>query len=179
MKMVLMFALTLMLSVLTFGKAEAQNGAAGERFQKVIYVAHGGSASCKGLSYACAKPFTDGNLWAIPAGTLIDRVYVIVDTAVAGTTDVDIGDDDGANGFVDGSLSLTLGTPGMYSLNAKVAGAYLRVQTAGVTDPADIYVVPTGKGYVAAGKTVKLDGTGASSAGRMRVVIEGAYMGAK
>lgn len=160
-------------------KAEAQNGAAGERFQKVIYVAFGGSASCKGLSYSCAKPFTDGDLWAIPAGTMIDKVYAIVDTAVTGTTDFDIGDDDDADGFLDGSLSLTLATPGAYGMNAKVAGAYLRVQTAGVTDPADVYVVPTGKYYVSTGKEVKLDGTGTATAGRVRIVIEGSYMGSK
>lgn len=178
MKMVMMFALTLVLSVLTFGKAEAQNGAAGERFQKVIYVASGGSASCKGLSYACAKPFADGDLWAIPAGTMIDRVYVIIDTAITGTTALTIGDDDSATGFVL-NASLTLGTPGLYSYDAKGAGAYLRIQTAGVTDPADVYVVPTAKYYSAAGKEVKLDITTANTAGRMRVVIEGAYMGSK
>ena len=102
---------------------------------------------------------------------------MIVDTAITGSTALDIGDDDDADGFCP-TASLTLATPGMYCHNAKVKGAYLRVQTAGVTDPADIYVVPSMKFYSAAGKEVKLDNTTANTAGAFRVVVEGFKVGA-
>ncbi len=154
-------------------------GAIGQRFTKVVYLALGGSATNSGSSYSAAKPFVDGDLWAIPAGAVIEKVYMIIDTAITGTTDLDIGDDDQSDDFLDGSVSLTLGTPGMYGWNAKVAGAYLRVQTAGGTDAADIYVVPNAKYYSAAGKEVKLDVTTSNTAGKARVVIEGYYAGAQ
>lgn len=144
----------------------------GEKFIKEIYLS-GTATGGSGESYASPLPFVDGDLWAIPAGTLIEKAYLVVDTAITGTTNLDVGDDDDADGFVDGSLSVTLGTPGMYGWNAKVAGAYLRVETAGATDAADIYVVPNAKYYSAAGKELKLDVTTANTAGRARVVIEG------
>lgn len=147
-----------------------------EKFQKVVYLAYGGDGD--GSSPDAPLAFVDGDLWAIPANTLIERVYVIVDTAITGTTNFDVGDDDDADGFIDGSLSVTLGTPAMYGWDAKFAGAYLRVQTAGVTDAADVYVVPNAKYYAAAGKEVKLDITTANTAGKARVVIEGSYHGA-
>lgn len=151
-------------------------GAVGQKFTKTIYLSSAGSANNTGTSYMAAKPFTDGNLWSIPQGAVIEHVYVIVDTAVTGTTDLDVGDDDDADGFVDGSLSVTLGTTGMYGYDAKNAGAYLRVQTAGATDAGDIYVVPNAKYYKVSGKNLKLDVTGTNTAGKARVVVEG-YMG--
>lgn len=152
-------------------------GFAGEKFRVVRYYAHGGSGDNSGLSENNAATIVDGDVMAIPAGTVIEKVYVIVDTAITGTTNLDVGDDDDADGFVDGSASVTLGTPGMYGWDVKNAGAYLRIQTAGATDAADIYVVPNAKYYSAAGKEVKLDVTGASTAGAFRVVVEGTYWG--
>lgn len=153
-------------------------GAVGDRFVKVVHVKFGGSASNSGSSYAAAKSCAaDGDLWAIPANVVIDKVYMVIDTAITGSTNMDIGDDDDADGFVDSSLSVTLGTAGMYGWDAKVAGAYLRVQTAGATDAADIYVVPSAKHYSASGKEIKMDLTTACTAGAFRVVVEGYYLG--
>lgn len=151
-------------------------GGVNEPFTKTIYVKYGGSSSNSGTSYDAAKSCAaDGDLWDIPAGTMITNVYVMIDTAVTGSTDLDIGDDDDADGFVDGTneLAAALGTPGLYNQNAKVAGAYLRVQTAGATDAGDIYVVPRSKYYSAAGKEVKQDITTACTAGKYRVVVTG------
>lgn len=142
-------------------------------FQQIVYLEYGGKGAQTGVNAANALPFADEDLWAIPPGTLINKVYMIIDTAITGSTDLDVGDDDDADGFIDGSGSLTLNTPAAYSLNAKVAGAYLRVQTAGATDAGDIYVVPNSKYYAAAGKEVKLDNTTTNTAGKARVVIEG------
>lgn len=176
MKMILMVLTALCLTMFSAPKGEAQ--VLKQSFIKSVYF---GVTSCaagnKGLSYAAPKCFGDVDVWAIPAGTIITKVYVIIDTLMTGTTDVDIGDDDDPNGFVDGSLSVTVGTAGMYGWNVKTAGAYLRTETAGATDAADIYVVPNAKHYSASGKEVKMDLTTAATAGKMRVIIEGYYAG--
>jgi hypothetical protein len=178
---ILMFVCSLfMTTVLSTSAFAGAGGAKGERFVKVIYVKFGGSANNSGTSYDAAKSCAaDGDLWDIPANVVIDRVYMIIDVAITGSTNMDIGDDDDADGFIDSSLSVTLGTPGMYGWNAKTAGAYLRTETAGVTDPADVYVVPNAKYYSAAGKEIKMDLTTACTAGKFRVVVEGFYAGAK
>jgi hypothetical protein len=142
-----------------------------EPFTVVRYVAHGGTGS--GETAQSPAALADGDLWAIPAGAVITKAYFVLDTAITGTTNLDVGDDDDPDGYVDGSLSITLATPAMYGWDVKLAGAYLRVQTAGATDAADIYVVPNAKYYAAAGKEVKLDTTTASTAGAGRVVVEG------
>lgn len=149
-------------------------GFAGEKFQVVRYYEHGKSGSGEHASDPAA--ISDADIFAIPAGTVIEKAYVIVDTAVTGTTVVEVGDDDNADGFVE-NAAITLGTPGMYGWDAKAAGDYLRVETAGGTDAADIYVVPQAKYYAAAGKEVKLNVTNASTAGAFRVVVEGMYLG--
>lgn len=154
-------------------------GAQGQKFVKEIYVKFGGASTNSGTSYSAAKSCAaDGNLWAIPAGAVIEKVYVVIDTLITGSSDLDVGDDDDPDGFVDGSLSVTVGTVGMYGWGVKTAGAYLRTQTAGATDAADIYVVPAAKYYSAAGKTIALDITTACTAGKFRVVVEGFMLGA-
>lgn len=144
-----------------------------EKFQQVKYYEHGGKGDFSGKSADNAAKILDGDIMAIEAGTVIEKVYVVITTAITGVTNLDVGDDDDADGFVDGSLSVTLGTAGMYGWDAKNAGAYLRIQTAGATDAADIYVVPNAKYYSAAGKEVKLDVTTASTAGAFQVIVEG------
>lgn len=177
MKMILGF-FAIVMALVFGGTAEAQ--AVKQSFQKQVHFAVTGCAAAnQGNSYAAPKCFGDVDVWAIPAGTVIEKVYTIIDTAITGTTDFDIGDDDQSDDFLDGSVSLTIGTAGMYGWNAKVAGAYLRVQTAGATDAADIYVVPNAKYYSASGKEVKMDATGTATAGQARIVIEGYYVGPK
>ena len=122
-----------------------------QKFQKVIYLASNGAAANSGEHADSPKPFLDGDLYSIEANTVIEKCYLIIDTPITGTTNLDVGDDDDADGYIDSSLSVTLGTAGMYGWDAKLAGAYLRVQTAGATDAADIYVVPNAKCYLAAG----------------------------
>lgn len=142
-------------------------------FFKTIYVAFGGTGN--GDSADSPLPFVTGDLWAIPAGTVIEGVDVFIDAAITGTTVWTIGDDDGSTSYMP-DLAASFATPGLYNSNAKVAGAYLRVQTAGATDAGDIYVVPAKKYYSAAGKEVKQVCTTANTAGKARVVIKG-YMG--
>lgn len=145
-------------------------------FVKVVHVCGTtvGKGAANGRDYSNCLPFADQDLWRIPAGTLVKSVHVKVDVGVTGTTNLDVGDDDDADGFVDSSLSIAdLSVAGVYSVDAKLAGAYMRVQTAGATDAADIYVVPSAKYYSAAGKEVKLDITTANTAGSVRVFIEG------
>lgn len=152
-------------------------GHPGQRFMKVLYFAAGGSGDGSSAQAPLGMAADNTTVLDIPAGTLIDKAYLIVDTAVVGTTNFDIGDDDNADGYIDSSLSVTLSTPGLYGYDAKLAGAYLRVETAGTTDPADIDVVPAAKFYAAAGKEIKMDLTTAASSGALRVVLEGIYFG--
>lgn len=149
-------------------------GAKGEKFQKIYYFECGGKGSGSGQDRDNAHAIAaDGDIDSIEAGTMIEKMYIILETAITGTTNLDFGDDDDADGFVDSSLSVTLATPGMYGWDAKLAGAYLRVQTAGATDAADIYVVPSAKYYSAAGKEIKMDLTTACTAGKFQLVVEG------
>lgn len=151
----------------------AGGGFKGEKFTHVIYV-KGVTTGGSGQSYRSPKPMVDGDLWAIPAGTVIEKVYAIVDTAVTGTTVFEVGDDDDPNGFIV-DLASGLSTPAMYGWDVKAAGADLRISTVGATDAADIYVVPNAKYYSATGKEVKLNITNTWTAGEVRVVVEG-YM---
>lgn len=131
-----------------------------------------GKGSLTGENAANALPFVDGDLWAIPANTLIKDVYWSVDTIITGTTVLEVGDDDAAAGFITDAAA-DFGSTGLKTYNAKVAGSYLRVQTAGATDAGDIYVVPNWKFYASAGKEVKLNVTTTNTAGKARIFIEG------
>lgn len=159
--------------------ASAGIGFSGERFVKQFYFyGAAGKGSLSGLDAGNAKAISDTDIMSIDAGTVIEKVFVIIDTAITGTTNLDVGDDDDADGFVDGSLSVTLGTPAMYGWDVKNAGAYLRIQTAGATDAGDIYVVPNAKYYSASGKEIKLDVTTTNTGGAFRVVVMGYKPGA-
>lgn len=167
------FLLALTLTIAPLYSVEAALGFKGEQFEKVFYFSGAsGKGALSGLSAANAKAIADTDIMAIPAGTVITKVWVIIDTAVTGSTAINIGDDDSSNGFVP-TASLTLGTPGMYAWDAKAQGSYLRIQTAGATDAADIYVVPSAKYYSAAGKEIKLDNTTTNTGGAFRVVVQG------
>ena len=183
MKMLLSVLMTAAFLLSPLTATAGAGGGINEPFVKTIYIKYGGSTANEGNSYDGAKSCAaDQDLWAIPAGTLITRVYVAADTVITGSTALDIGDDDDPNGFFDGGVSGYEGATfavDLYGYNAKVSGAYMRVETAGGTDAADIDVVPNGKYYAAAGKEVKLDITTACTAGRLRVIIEGMYVGTK
>lgn len=127
-----------------------------ESFEKVVYFAHGGTGL--GQSAAEPLPLADGDLWPIPAGCVVSRVSVVVTTAITGTTQLDIGDDDDPNGFV---AAATLTADAVTGNN----GAYLYNTGAELA-----------KYYSATGKEVKLDATGASTAGAGFVIISG-FMG--
>lgn len=143
-----------------------------EKFHVVKYYAHGGLGDGSGKSPDNAAAIVDGDVMAIEAESLIEKVYLRITAAITGTTALVVGDDDSANGFILDQAG-NFATPGLYSWDAKGAGAYLRIQTAGVTDAADIYVVPNAKYYAAAGKEVKLDVTTASTAGAFEIHVEG------
>ena len=91
----------------------------------------------------------------IPAGTVITNVSVVVTTALTGTSQLDIGDDDGATSFVS-AATLTIGA---------------------VTTSNGAYLYSTGasleKYYAAAGKEVKIDNTTANTAGAFALVVRG------
>lgn len=133
-----------------------------EPFTKVIYLATP-SGSGSGTSYANAKSMVDADLMTIQPGMVIEHVYAVVDEAVLGTSALNVGDDDDADGYI-ASADVTLATPGMYAYNPDTRGAY-GVDAGGGN---------AGKYYGAAGKEIKLDVTGALGAtGKVRVIIQG------
>jgi hypothetical protein len=133
-----------------------------------------GRGAANGLNQANAAAIADGDIWAIPAGTVIEKVYVIVDTALTGTTALEIGDDDNSAGFVD-NRSITLGSAGMYGYGPSyVSGNYLKQFTVGASAPT--VVSPSAKYYSASGKEIKLNNTTTNTAGAFRVVVEGYYL---
>lgn len=127
-----------------------------EKFLKVKYYAFGGTGT--GASAADPASPVDSDVMAIEAGMVIEFVNVVVTTAITGTTQLDVGDDDDQNGFV-AAATLTAGA--VSPANFAAAGAYL---AAGLK-----------KFYSAAGKEVKLDITTAMTAGAFAVEVEG-YM---
>lgn len=144
-----------------------------EKFQKVVWFAFGGTGN--GDSAASPKAIASADLFSIPAGTIIEKAYIIIDVAITGTTALTLGDDDAAAGYLPDQAA-NLATPGMYGWDAKTAGSYLRISTAGATDAGDIYVVPAAKYYAAAGKEVKLVNTTTNTAGAFRIVVEGSLL---
>jgi hypothetical protein len=148
---------------------------AGDKFIKVLYFCGTtvGTGKATGTDPSNCLPIKDETIFTTEAKMLITNMYMVITTTLTGTTDIDIGvTADDADGFFDGSLALTALTPGVYGWDAKLKGAYLRVQTAGVTDAADIYVVPQAKYYTAA-TAIAMDVTTANTAGAFQVVIEG------
>src|SRR5690242_18713102 len=105
-------------------KASAATWSKGPFLSVFYFDGPNGKGSHSGLDAGNAMAIADGNIMAIEAGMVIEKVYVIVDAAVTGSTAIDVGDDDTADGFVK-SASVTLGTPGMYGWDVKSAGAYL------------------------------------------------------
>lgn len=170
---VLALTLTLLSVLPQHAVADGGFGFGKDKFVKQFYFAHAKTGNGKGYNSANAHLIaTDTTFWAIPAATIIEKVYAIVDTAITGTTVLTVGDTDGATSFVP-AAAFTLGTPGMYGWDVKSAGAYLRIQTAGATDAGDIYVVPNAKYYAAAGKFLTVTNTTANTAGAFRIVVEG------
>lgn len=171
MKSFLLFVLMAVVMSVTAQAALAAGGFKGEKFQHVVYLESGGKGNESGLNAANAKDIEDADLWAIPAGTLVEKVYVVVGTALTGTTVLAVGDDDDADGFVANS-DITLSSAGMYGYGVGYdSAAYLKKYVLGASDPTK--VAPAAKYYAAAGKEVKLDNTTTNTAGVMKVVIEG------
>jgi len=115
----------------------------------VKYFAFGGTGT--GASALDPVALADGDLAAIEAGWTVTDAMVVVTTAITGTTQLDLGDDDDPNGFV-AAATLTL------NATSKNTGAYVLADIAK---------------YYPAAKTLKLDNTTTSTAGAGFVVLQG------
>lgn len=141
-------------------------------FEKVIHLSATPnatqSAANSGVDYTNPKGFIDGDLWAIPAGTIIEQMFIVVDTAVDGITLFELGDDDDANDFIASSstpFNSYAATTGLMYWDLMYKGSYLKsLSSAGG---------PIGKYYPAAGKELKLNVTGTATAGKVRVIVRG------
>jgi len=139
-------------------------GHPGESFCEVVYFAHGASGS--GKSENDALPIeTNAAVLELPANIVMKHAYVIIDTAVAGSTTVDVGDASDPDGYV-ATANLTLGTEGLYNYAGAEVGAYLNNGTDG------------NAGYlVSAATDLAVAVTDASTAGAFRLVLEGLNLG--
>jgi hypothetical protein len=97
------------------------------------------------------------NVWAIPAGTLIERVIAVVKTVGTGTANVTVGDDDDADGFII-AYDHTSAVGTVFGDVMAEVGAYLKM-ACGATNGYSL----CNKLYVAAGKTVRLVLSGAGT----------------
>jgi hypothetical protein len=138
-------------------------GFVGEKWERWYYMQHGATGSGEGPD--ARAPISTADMLAIPAGTVVEQVYVIIETAVTGSTAINLGDDDDNDGYVP-TASLTLGTPGVYGYGADQKGAYLG--SAGAA---------RAKYYSAAGKEAKVAVTGASTAGKLAIYMCGSRPG--
>lgn len=128
-------------------------GFKGEKFVHVTYFSAGATGS--GGSAADPAPISAKDLMAIPAGTVIEWVDVIVTTAVAGSSpQLRVGDDDAAEGFV-ADANVTEATPAVYA----GAGTYIATGAK--------------KYYSATGKEVKFSLGGTASSGVFMVAVQG------
>lgn len=121
-----------------------------EEFVHLKYYAFGGSGS--GVSAADPASPVDSDVMILEAGMVVENVDVIVTTSITGSTQLDVGDDDDQNGFV-AAATLTAGQP------VVGGGAYIATGAK--------------KYYSAAGKEVKLDVTGTTTAGAWIVKVKG------
>lgn len=160
-----MFALAIMLVSMPT-PASAQHAVTSVPFQKVVHYCGttAGSGSFSGRNYSNCKAIADGDVYAIEANTVITKVWMVIDTALTGTTALTLGDDDDADGYATNPAALTAG---MYFWSPGAGGAYTQEVGAGGAN------FPDAKYYSAAGKEIKLDVTTANTAGRFRVIIEG------
>ncbi len=174
------FTLSLILTLTALAFAPSQANAtnwAGEKFQVTKYFCGttAGTGNHSGVNPSNCLPIVDETIFTIEAKSVIEHVYMIITTAITGTTDLDIGDGNSGNGFLDGSLSLTFATPGVYGYQADLAGSYLRA-TGLTTSPAaslkQNYYTPQLKFY-SASTPMLMDVTTANTAGAFQVVIEG------
>lgn len=147
-------------AMLTASVANAAGGFKKQKFQEIVYFAHGGTGA--GNSADNPAPFSSKDAYAIPANAVIEKAYAVVSVAITGAAlTLDIGDDDDPDGFC-ADTNITAATPGMYCNDATKAGVYHSDGTS-----------PKAKFYTAAGKEAKLTVSGTSSTGAMAVVVEG------
>lgn len=142
--------------------------ASGEEKWVIRYYAFGGTGS--GENASDPADMVSADCFAIPAGTAVVDAAVFIDTAVTGTTAIDVGDDDDADGYVP-TASLTLGTPGVYGLGEDEKGAYLHDGTNTQSKRAKYY------NSASSGKEAKVAFTGTATAGAVRVALKVLYLG--
>lgn len=140
-------------------------GFAGEEFVLVRYYEHGKSGS--GDNPSDPAGIESADVVSIPAGLMVEKAMVAIDTAITGSTAINLGDDDDADGYVP-TASLTLGTPAVYGYGPDESGAYLNASGESRVKYYD---------SSSSGKEVKLAVTGASTAGKFRVILKGIYLG--
>lgn len=118
------------------------------QFIQIVHMEHGGTGS--GASPDDAKAIASGVMFKAPEGVVITDAEVQVKEAVAGSTAINVGDAGDPDGYV-AAANVTLATPNGYV----GAGVLLK------------------KKLNAAAEDILLAVTGASSAGKMVLILRG------
>lgn len=123
-----------------------------EEFVELVYLAADGDAGNSGKSAQDAKPFADGDVMSLQAGSVVTEADLVVTTEIAGTSALTFGDSTDPDGLV-ADADVTLGTIGAY----RGAGAY----------------ISGANKYYAVDTDLALDVTGSNSAGAAVLRVKG------
>lgn len=156
--------LGLILSVAMLATSAHASPVGNAPFHKVVYISAAAnstqSAANAGRDYSFPKGWYSGDLLTIPAGCVVENVYMVVDVALAGPTVVSLGDGSSATGFMTSSSS-PLASTGILYWDVQYKGAYLY---SGSRSYAKLYSSDT---------ALKLAVTGTATAGKAKVVVDG------
>lgn len=139
-------------------------------FQQTVYVSayvtSTASALHSGNDYNSAIGFYDqAVLWKIPAGVVVEQMYVIVDEAAVGVSALTIGDGSSATGYITSNAGI--GSLGLQYYGAGLKGTYLQKQSGNIASAL------AGAKYYSASDSMLMSITGTATAGKMRVIIKG------
>jgi hypothetical protein len=159
--------------VLAFATSAFASPVGKSPYEKVVYISAAvnatQSAAYAGNDYTSPKGFYAGTILQIPANTVIEEEYVIVDTAVVGLTGFKIGvtaDDD--DGFITDPTPLA--TVGIQYAVIGWQGAYMKATGNATGGLSGTYKT---KKYFSAATNVALAVTGSASAGKIKYVLKG------
>lgn len=112
-------------------------------------------------------------IFSAPANCAIKSIKAHVITAVTGATSEIVGDGTDTNGFLEDGFAANAGYYPLHvqEVSATFAGAFTYDSDAGVTDAADVSIVPKDKFYSSA-DTIDFVIGGTASAGKIRFVVE-------
>jgi hypothetical protein len=155
--------------VLAFATSAFASPVGKSPYEKVVYLSAAAtatqSAAYAGNDYTSPKGFYTGTLFQVPANTVIEEVYAIVDVALSGPSALKVGDANDDDGFI--TYYQALGNLGIAYSSLGELGAYMRTSTGNISG------VFKAKKYYSAATNIILTVTGAATAGKVKLLFKG------